>query len=163
MASGNSLIQFSPLAGEPPASNYPQFDTRNNHPVLAFDAATAESVYFTGVMPSQYAGGGITVEINWMGATATSGDVVWGASYEENDPNNNDLDSDTFGTETTGTGTANGTSGKTTKTSLNISHANCGSPVAGDAFRLKIRRSAADGSDTMSGDAQLHSVHVKEQ
>lgn len=163
MASGNTLIEFFPAGGEPPASNYATIDTRNSHIVLDFDSGTAESVCFTGVMPSHYAGGGITVDLTWMATSATSGDVVWGASYEENDPNNVDLDADSFGTETTGTGTANGTSGKTTKTSLNISHANCGSPAAGDAFRLKIRRVAADGSDTMTGDAELLAVHVKEQ
>ena len=162
MASGSTLAVFNPGANEPPSSSYATFDTRNAHPVLDFDAAAVEIAYFSGVMPSQYAGGGITVDVNWMATSATSGDVVWGVSYEELDPNHNDLDSDNFGTETTGAGTANATSGKTTKTSLAISHANCGSPAAGDAFRIKLRRVATDGGDTMAGDAELVELGVRE-
>lgn len=163
MATGNSLAEFLGGYGEPPSSNYATFDVRNGRPVADYDAGTIETLHFTGVVPSQYAGGGVTVELTWMATSATSGDVVWGVSWEELDANNNDLDSDTFGAETTGAGTANGTSGKTTKTSLNISHANMGSPAAGDAFRLKVRRVATDGGDTATGDAELLTVHVKEQ
>lgn len=163
MASQNTLAVFNPGANEPPSSAYAQFNTRNNHPTLDFDATTPEISYFSGVVPSQYAGGGITVDVHWMATSATSGDVVWGVAYEEMDANHNDLDADAFGTETTGAGTANGTSGKVTKTSLNISHVNCGSPAVGDAFRIKVRRVADSGSDTMVSDAQLLEVGVKEQ
>jgi hypothetical protein len=162
MASGNSLLAFLPGSSAPPASNYATEDTRNDILVLDFDASTEESVYFSGVLPSQYAGGGITIDLFWMATSATSGDVKWGASYEENDANNNDLDASTFGTESTGTGTANAASGKLTKTTVTISHANMGSPAASDAFRLKIARKAADAADTMTGDAELRAVHVKE-
>lgn len=162
MASGNSLLQFFPGGHEPPASNYSTISYRNAHPELDFDAATAESAYFTGVVPSHYAGGGFTFDLHWVAATATSGDVVWSVAWEEMDANNNDLDADAFGTASTATGTANGTSGKVTKTTVTVSHANAGSPAAGDAFRVRVRRDAADGADTMSGDASLLCVHVRE-
>lgn len=163
MASGNTLAVFTALAGEPPASNYATQDTRNAHPVADYDAGTIETLFFTGVLPSNYAGGGVNVDITWLATSATSGDVVWGASWEQDGANTTDFDSDNFGTETTGTGTANGTNGKTTLTTLAISHANMGSPAAGDAFRLRIRRVATDGGDTMTGDAELDTVGVREQ
>jgi hypothetical protein len=162
MASGNSLMAFFPGGHEPPASNFATFAVRNNHPCLDFDAATLEGTFFTGVVPSQYAGGGVTIDIHWIATTALTGDVVWGAAWEECDPNNNDLDSDTFGTESTATGTANGTAGKVTRTTVTITHANCGSPAAGDAFRIRVQRRAADGGDTMTGDAELVGIHIKE-
>ena len=162
MASGNTLCVFLPQDNEPPASAYAQLDTRNSMLLLAFDASTQEGAVFRGVMPSHYAGGGLTLDLFWMAASATSGDVKWDAAYEENDTNNNDLDSDAFGTASTATTTTNGTSGKVTKSTITISHANCGSPAAGDPFRLRVRRIAADGGDTMTGDAQLLSIHAKE-
>jgi hypothetical protein len=162
MASGNTLCQFNASGNKPPASSYATPDTRNSVLVLDFDAASIEAAVFQGELPSNYAGGGATIDLYWMATSATSGDVKWGAAYEENDAGNNDLDADAFGTESTATGTANGTSGKVTKTTLTITHANLGSPAAGDPFRLKIRRIANDAADTMTGDAELLAVHIKE-
>ena len=59
MASGDSLVIFTPLSNEPPSSNFATFDTRNAHPVLDFDDTTEEKVVFTGIMPRNYAGGGV--------------------------------------------------------------------------------------------------------
>ena len=162
MASGNTLFELMPQANEPPSSAYATLDTRNGICVLDFDAASIESAVFRGVLPSHYAGGGLTLDLFWLGATATSGDVKWGAAWEEQDAGNNDLDADAFGTESTQTTTTNGTSGKVTKSTITITHANMGSPAAGDPFRLKIRRIANDAADTMTGDAQLLAAHGKE-
>ena len=162
MASSNTLAAFFPGGHEPPASNFATISYRNAHPELDFDAAAAESTFFTGVVPSHYAGGGFTFDLHWVAATATGGDVVWSVAWEEMDANNNDLDSDAFGTASTATDTANGTSGKVTRTTVTVSHANAGSPAAGDAFRVRVRRDALDVADTMAGDASLVGVHLKE-
>ena len=78
MASGDTLIIFTPLANEPPTSNYATLDTRNNHPCLDFDASTNESAIFSGIMPQSYAGTtGITVYLHYAMSTATSGDIDW--------------------------------------------------------------------------------------
>ena len=44
MASGDTLLVFTPLHNEPPASNFATLDLRNLHPVLDFDPTTNESV-----------------------------------------------------------------------------------------------------------------------
>lgn len=153
---------FTPAANEPPASGYATPNARNAHPVLEFDSAVAESAVFTGVIRN-YSGGGITVAIHWMGATATSGDVVWGVSFERMTAGGDDHDSDSFGSEQTATGTANATSGKITVTSIaNTDGSQIDSLADGDAYRIKVRRVAADGADTMTGDAQLLAVSVRE-
>lgn len=162
MASGNTLFTLLPQDNEPPSSNYATLDTRNSILVLDFDASTQEGANFRGVLPSHYAAGGLTLDLFWMATSATSGDVKWDAAYEEQDAGNNDLDSDAFGTAGTQTTTTNGTSGKVTKSTITISHANMGSPAAGDPFRLRVRRVAADAADTMSGDAELLAAHGKE-
>lgn len=158
-------LQWSPMVAEFPASNYAALDSRNNHPCLDFDAATAETIYFTGVLPNDYAGAGITVTLYWAGATATSGNVMWQASIERIDAGGQDTDSDGFASaQAFAAAAADGTSGKITKSSLNISNgANMDSLAAGDLFRLGITRDASNGSDTMTGDAQLFRVMMVSQ
>src|SRR3989304_9946869 len=73
MASGNTLVVFSPLQNEPPAASYMTLDTRNGHPCLDADGSADEEAIFTGVLPAHYAGGGLTVETFWALTSATSG------------------------------------------------------------------------------------------
>lgn len=163
MAAGNTLLTLLPAHAIPPASNYATEDMRNLHPVLDFDAATEESILFQAVLPRHYAGGGITIYIHWMASSATSGDVRWAACFERNHASGDDLDSDSFASEQAATGTAAGTNGVVTRTSIAFTDgAQLDSLAAGDAFRLKVSRKAADGADTMSGDAELLAVEVRE-
>lgn len=160
MASGNTLLEWLPADGEPPSTNHATFNTRNGILVSEFDDTTAEALVFRGILPSHYAGGGLTLEAHWMGKTATTGNVVWGGEIERG---NTDLDADSFATQQTATGAANGTSGIETVTSVTFSSgANMDSLAVGEAFRLRLQRVAANGSDTMTGDAQLIALCLKE-
>lgn len=159
MASGNSLGMLSQIPDGLPATNYPQFTTRNQHPLLAFDATTQETAYWDLVLPSSYAGGGLTFIIGSVAGSATSGTVGWGVSVEKGP--GTDYDADNFGTESLGTPvTVDAASGKPSTQTLTVSQANCGSPVAGDKLRIRIRRDVAN--DTATGDAQLDWVEVRE-
>lgn len=164
MASGNTLLTFLPQDNEPPSSNYATLDSRNSILVLDFDATTSESAIFRGVLPAHYAGGGLTVDVFWLATSATTGDVVWGGSIERDNNGGTDLDSDSFATEQTSTAvTTSGTSGIVNKSTITFtSGANMDSLAAGEPFRFKLARKPADAGDTMAGDAELHSVHVKE-
>lgn len=163
MASGNVLAVFTPLGSIPPASNMATLDTRNNHPVLNFDASTDETIYFEGHLPDNYAGGGLTVDLYWLGASATSGTTRWSVAIEA--LASLDEDADSFATAATTGGTANGTSGIYTKTTLTFaSGAAMDSLLAGEPFRLNVTRDAdgTSGTDDMTGDAQLIRAVVKE-
>lgn len=160
MASGDTLCRLTPLGSFPPASNAATQDTRNSVPTLDFDASTEESAYWVDVLPGHYSGGGLTAVIVWAASSATSGDTKWGGSIEAT---GTDLDADSFATEQTATGTANGTSGIETETSITFtSGANMDSLAAHKRFRFKLARKAADGADTMTGDAELIAIEIKE-
>lgn len=139
-----------------PSSAFATFNTRNDRPVYEFDASSAEHIRVRLVVTENaLLTSGITVSLRWMAASATSGDVVWGAKAERS---NTDADADSFDTAQTATGTANGTSGIETVT--NITLTNIDSVAASEGLMLDIYRDAADGSDTMTGDAQLKSIVV---
>jgi len=162
MASGNTLFIFTPGDGMPPASNYATFDTRNSRLVLDFDPTTDEAAIFRGILPRNYAGGGITVYLIWMATSATSGACRWQTSFERC---NTDQDSDSFATANSGGGTANGTSGITTTTSIaHTNGAEIDSVAVGEEFLLKVTRDAdgTSGTDDMTGDAELCAVEMKE-
>src|SRR3990167_2470749 len=163
MASGDTLLVWTPGASFPPATNYATFDTRNTHLVLDFDASTQEGIYFGGVLPRHYAGGGITVSVHWMATSATSGGVTWGGSVERHDASSLDLDADSFATEQTATGTAPGTSGMVLVTAItHTAGANMDSLAVGESFRYRLQRVVADAGDDMAGDAELLRIEIKE-
>jgi hypothetical protein len=154
-----TLQRFSPRDNQPPASAFATLDTRNSVSVLEFDAATAESVVFVGIIPEAATlTSGLLVRIWWMADTATSGNVRWSAAFERS---GTDLDADSFDTATEVTSAANGTLG--IETVAEITCTAIDSLVAGDRYRLRIQRVATDAvNDTMTGDAQLVAVEVRQ-
>lgn len=166
MASGDTLLIFNPVCNEPPTSSYATIDTRNNHVVLDFDGSTDEEAVFSGVMPANYsAATGLTVVIFCAFTSATSGSVRWQAAIERIDASSLDIDSDSFASFQSAGGSAPGTSGQVIAVSITLTAgAQVDSLVAGEAFRLKIRRDAdgTSGTDDITTDAELLAVHVKD-
>ena len=162
MASGNTLFTFFPTDNEPPATNYATFDTRNGHPVLDFDTTTQETAIFTGVVPRNYAGGGITVYVHAMATSATTGTMGWDVSFERMSDASTDLDSDSFASAQTITATTvPGTSGVVLVLNVAVTNgANMDSIAAGEAFRLRLRRDVAN--DTAAGDVEFVALEGKE-
>jgi hypothetical protein len=148
---------FTATDNQPTATAYATLDTRNSIAVLDFDDATDESAVFVSIIPEAASlGSGLKIRLHWMATTATSGDVVWDVSLERM---TTDLDSDSFDTIASGTAAANGTSGILTVTEITLTAID--SVTAGDGYRLKVTRDADNGSDTMTGDAELAAVEVR--
>jgi len=163
MASGDTLLVFTPLHNEPPASNPATFDTRNAHPVLDFDASTNESAVFSAVMPQHYAGTtGVTVYIHYAMSSATSNTVDWDAAFERIGDQQLDVDSDSFAAvNSVDDTTVPGTSGNVDIVSVAFTDgADMDSVAAGEGFRLKITRDAV--SDDAAGDAELFAIEIRE-
>jgi hypothetical protein len=162
MASGDTLCIFTPLHNEPPSSNPATLDTRNQHPVLDFDASTNESAVFSSVMPRIYGGGGVTVYLHYAMSAATSNDIDWDAAFERIGDQQQDIDSDGFAAvQSVDNTTVPGTSGLVDIVSVAFTNgAQMDSIAVGEGFRLKVTRDAA--SDTATGDAELLFVEIKE-
>lgn len=162
MASGDTLVVFTPLCNEPPSANFATFDTRNLHPTLDFDASTEEKGVFTAVMPRNYGGGGVTNTIHWVAGTATGGSVVWQTAFERIGTVL-DIDADDFATGNNGTTVVVGTTGLPMTTA--IAHTNgaaMDSVAVGELFRLAVTREVADAQDSMGGDAEVLGIEIKE-
>lgn len=121
---------------------------------LLFDASTAEHAWFKiPGWPEDYASGG-TIKIKW-GANATTGNCVWAARLGAITAG----DADTYlehapaaaSTVTTG---ANATEARRAVES-SITLANLDSVAVGDLVYVVIYRDAANGSDTLSVDAEF--------
>ncbi|MEM6329103.1 MAG: hypothetical protein AAF790_02525 [Planctomycetota bacterium] len=162
MASGDTLAVFDALASRPPSTGYPQIDLRNNHPVLDFDDTADEQTDFLALLPSGYAGGGLQVRLRWAATAATAGGVLWRASVERHAVGF-DLDADGFGAASSVTVTAPASSGQVAEGLVAVASAAAGSPTAGESIRIRIARAATDAADTMTGDAELHSVEIREE
>jgi hypothetical protein len=111
----------------------------------------------------QYAGGGITVRIAWMATSAVTGNVIWSAAIERGDTGT-DHDADSFASaQNSAAAAAAGTSGDPTYTEIAFTNgAQIDSLAVGEHFRIKISREASNGSDTMSGDAELLGIEIRE-
>lgn len=163
MASGDTLCSWpTAYSMVQPSTGYTAMarDIRNNVGVLDADAAAVEVVILEGVLPANYAGGGLTFNFWFKATTATTGDVVTGAAIERG---NTDIDSDSFASEKTVTSTTDGTCGISKKGTISYtSGAEMDSLAAGEPFRIKLARNGSDGSDTMAGDAEYHAAELKE-
>jgi len=162
LGEGSYLGDFDANDATFPSSNPAVANSRNAHPILAFDDATAESVVFHGVISTDYSDGDVSVNIDWVAETATTGDVVWGIEIERIDQGVTDIDSDSFAAQQTGTDTTSGTSGIVTRTTITLTQAQADSWTTGDAFRLRVQRVAASGSDTMTNDAEVLRVSLEQ-
>lgn len=161
MSSGNTLLTFSPQHNEPPASNFATFDIRNQHPILDF--ALNEIGVFSGVLPRNYAGGGVTIYLHYAMTSAVANDIKLETYFERIGDQQQDIDSDGFAAaQNTGDITVPGASGNVDIiTTTHTNGAQMDSLAVGEGFRLKIKRIAVAGTDA-SGDLELRFIEIKE-
>ena len=160
MAIGDTLASWGALAGVAPSSNAATLDQRNSRIVLDFDASTAETTYFAGVLPANYAGGDLSVSIHWMATSATTGSVRWSVQFERLEAGGPDLDASDFQTAAGVTSAANATSGTLAVATATLAALDAAAP--GDAFRISVTRDVAHAADDMTGDAEVLAVDVRE-
>lgn len=169
MASGNTLIVYTARDGVPSATagavhaiSAGGSSPAEGFPVLAYDSSTDETVDFIGVMPRNYAGGGLTLTLYWE-STQTTGNVVWNAAFRR--INDDAVDTDTshnydYNAVTATTASAAGEVDYATITFTNGSDMD--SLAVGELFVLRITRDADNASDTLTGDAFLVAIEIKE-
>lgn len=149
-----------PGAAEYPSSNYPGLTVVNQRPALAFDDTTAETAYWTFVVPAGWTGTKTAV-VSYIMASATTGTVEWEVAVEAiTDGDATDLDATTsFDTVNSGSATVPGTAGYIDQISVTLT--NNDSSAAADYIRISVARDADDGTnDTATGDAYLLAVEI---
>ncbi len=168
MASGNTLVVFTVLQNEPPASNFATLDTRNSIPVLDFDDSTNETAEFGAVMPRHYGSGGsptgITVTLGWMATdvVVTPHDVDWDVGFKSVSDDADDLDTKAYAAVQSADNEQEASaSGEVKYSTIAFTDgAQMDSVAAGEYFRMKVTRDAV--SDTLTDDAELLFVEIKE-
>jgi hypothetical protein len=171
MASGNSLLHFTPQHGIPPTTLYAQHDVivgastpAEAIPVIAYDSSATEHMDFRGKMPAHYGGGGVTLII-CSGAATTTGGVRWEAAFRAFEDDTEDLDTTAHTYDYNGVtvSTLASVQGEVTYDNITFTDgADMDSVGAGDEFILRIKRTHDDAGDTAAADAFLYGVSIAE-
>lgn len=123
-----------------------------------FDDASVEYLDFLCRLEG-YDGGGLTFTLVWSATTATSGDVVWEAAVRRVQDDAEDIDSSHSYVYNSATDTAPSASGEVSYPTITFADgADMDSWADGEMAIVRLRRNTGDGSDTMSGDAELWSM-----
>ena len=152
----------TPYGAEFPASNYPALTLSNRRPVLAFDATTSETCYWTTVIPQGFTGT-VTAVISYAMASATSGGVAFDVAVEAlTSGDATDTDATTsFDSVNTGTDAAvPGTAGYMEQISVTLT--NLDSAAAADLVRISLARAVSNGSDTATGDCYVFAIELRD-
>jgi hypothetical protein len=174
VASGDSLLVLRAHDASPPAASYAQADVVDGGstpaeavPVWDFDGGTSdEYVDFMCMMPAHYGGNGLTCTIVWSSSAVAGGSngVVWGIALRRIEDDNEDINSSHSYDYNEVNPDPPSAIGEVSHDDITFTNgSDMDSVVAGDYFILRIRREASDTTnDTMSGDAELHAIYIKE-
>ena len=152
---------LTPESAHFPSTNFPALSSVNARPVLAYDAATQETAYWTIVAP-QGLTGALSAIIHVFGNAAGTNATYWEVAVEAVTPGDAvDLDSATsFDTVNGGNAATLATQGH--QTSVSITLTNADSIAAGDYVRISLARDVADANDTFAADAYVTLVEIRE-
>jgi hypothetical protein len=150
-----TLASFKAQDGEPPASNYATFSTRNGIGVMLFDPTVEESMRYRFLMPKGWTQTNATVVLTWT-TTANTDTARWGVKFMRM---TGDIDSDSFGTATEASHNPASASGTIYQTTL--SGVDLDGTVSGEWAWLSVYRDVSDAADTVSVDLELHGVEVR--
>lgn len=156
-------VLLSPLSAEFPTANASALLKVNDRMVVAFDAANAETCYWTFPWPQEVVNT-VTFEGQYFMASATSGKVDFEVAVEAVTPGDAlDLDATTsFDTVNSITApTVPATAGYLGSFSCTLT--NKDSVAVGDFVRISLKRDATDGTnDTATGDCYYLSGEIRE-
>jgi len=170
MASGDTLFELFPLGSIPTTTAAATIDFISDGstvvgqiPVLDFAGATAdEHAEWVVLVPSHYAGGGLTFEIRYAPAGTVTNAVQFELRADKIVDDELITGHDLQGqTATDITDTPNGTANDLHVTSTGaITHSNAGSPAVSDLLRIRLSRDYDHAGN--ADDAQVIAVYVTE-
>lgn len=168
MASGAPVLQILDIAI--PAANGAALSVRaggstpaERFTCYAFDAATVEYLDFKCRLMPNYGGGGLTLTVPWMAATATSGVCRWSAAVRRLQDDAVDIDAAHTYDYNDADDTAASASGELSYAALTFANgADMDNWAVGELAIVRVRRNASHANDTMAGDAQLAGLWANE-
>jgi hypothetical protein len=128
--------------------------------VLDFDDTTQEYIDWICYLEN-YAGGGLTIDRWWGATTATTGNVRLGMAIRRIADDAEDIDGAHSYAFNEVTDAAPSAAGEYTKAAITFTDgADMDSLADSEMFVLRETRVAADGADTMSGDAEFLGIPI---
>lgn len=162
MASGDTIVTFLPDNCRPVDASGAGVKVRNTHPYIMLPSSGTPGVDWSTVLPGHYGGGGFTLNIVWMAATATTGTVRFSGKWERHQDDVDDLDSDSFATAQTGDGSPASAAGEPQyTTTLTFTNAQIDGLLVNEHFRFRLERDTTVGGN-MTGDCEVLAVEVQE-
>lgn len=161
MASGDSLCSFSAQDGMPPSVGYATLVGAAGGDLVADFNASGDGIVFRGLMPRNYTGNGITVNLHWTKTTTSTGTVSWATYFERGNDLNHSFGTDAFAScQVAAALSASSTSQQWTTSSISIANgAGMDSISVGDLFRVRVN---AASSDNNTGHRRLAGVEIRE-
>jgi len=139
-----------------PGTNYPAQGEIGVTPVLLFDDANDEWVFYEWEVPENYdTGSDFKIRFAWAPTDANAGGVVWGIEYTVVTPNNNEVLTTTTTTETV-TDSAESLANELLITDFITIPGTGVQP--GDTLSMRVYRDADNGADDYGADAAL--IHL---
>jgi hypothetical protein len=157
-----TIALLTPESAHYPSSNFAALTLLNQRPVLAYDASTEETAYWT-APAVQGITTPLTAVLTFCMASATSGAVVLGVQVEAiSDGDSTDIDAGTSfdATNNSAGTTVPGTAGYIKQVSVTLT--NNDGIAAGDLVRIAVARKTADAGDTATGDLYLIQVELRD-
>jgi uncharacterized protein DUF5907 len=130
-----------------------------------FDASTIEYMDFLCRLSPKYSGGGLTMQPCWTSLSATSGVCRWGFALRRCADDAEDIagTSQTYSYTDVDCTAPTTTAGKPQYDSVAMADGSAIDNVAaGEMFILRVRRNASHANDTMTGDARLFDIEIRE-
>lgn len=156
-----TLLQWSALARELPASNHGDDGERGTNPIPFHGLSTGDIVHFTGVMPQQFdAGASLFVRVHCT-STDTAGNFEIETAIDRIGTTL-DIDGESYDTAiNSGDEAINGTSGVPQVISNEHTTGDVDGLQPGELFRLKITRTTPS-TDDATGDLQILAVDIQQ-
>lgn len=152
---------FTPEEAQFLAAAFPQYlrTLGTNFPdsVLMFDGGSADEEAYFKFQAHGYGSGNLTLDVYWRAATATSGNIVWGAQIAAitSNTDSQDVTTKAFAAAQTAQDAHLGTVAQRLH-QIAITISNLDSLAADDIVWLKVYRDASDTTnDTLAGDAGI--------
>lgn len=156
---------YLPTSAEFGTATYPQLTqvgTSPKRPVLAFDATTGETAYWTGVVPAGFTGTPTAI-VYYIMASATTGGVAFDVAVESVTAGDAvDLDAGASFDSVNGGSDASVQATAGYLDTITCTLTNRDSMAAGDYVRYSLARDVADAADTATGDCYVLALEIRD-